>query len=174
MESGSGSEAAGQRPPVRTRGADACSSGVTVDAVHADAPLCDDLEAVCPRNHCSRIRVVPANDAIEALDVTQQPGFAELLIDLRRFVLDTELGETRTAAQNGLGVALLYQGEPMAARAAYGKAIDADPGNEKARANLAALRCRYGDQDGAKKELAGVKNGALAGADVDPEWRSCR
>ena len=86
----------------------------------------------------------------------------------------TELGETRTAAQNGLGVALLYQGEPMAARAAYGKAIDADPGNDKARANLAALRCRYGDQDGARKELASVKNGALAGADVDPEWRACR
>ena len=86
----------------------------------------------------------------------------------------TELGETRAAAQNGLGVALLYQGEPMAARAAYGKAIDADPANDKARANLAALRCRYGDQDGAKKELASVKNGTLAGADVDPEWRTCR
>ena len=46
--------------------------------------------------------------------------------------------------------------------------------NDKARANLAALRCRYGDQDGARKELASVKNGALAGADVDPEWRTCR
>ena len=62
----------------------------------------------------------------------------------------------------------------MAARAAYAKAIDADPTNEKARVNLAALRCRFGDQDGAKKELASVKNGALAGADLDPEWRSCR
>ena len=86
----------------------------------------------------------------------------------------TELAETRTAAQNGLGVALLYQGEPMGARAAYAKALEADPANDKARANLAALRCRYGDQDGAKKELASVKNGALAGADLDPEWRSCR
>ena len=86
----------------------------------------------------------------------------------------TELGETRSAAQNGLGVALLYQGEPMGARAAYGKAIEADPANEKARANLAALRCRYGDQDGAKKELAGVKSAALPGFDVDPEWRTCR
>ena len=62
----------------------------------------------------------------------------------------------------------------MAARAAYGKAIDADPGNEKARANLAALRCRYGDQDGARKELASVKSANLGGGDVDPEWRSCR
>ncbi|HET9158271.1 MAG TPA: tetratricopeptide repeat protein, partial [Myxococcaceae bacterium] len=86
----------------------------------------------------------------------------------------TELGENRAVAQNGLGVALLYQGEPMAARAAYGKAIDADPANDKARANLAALRCRYGDQDGARKELASVKNAAIAGADVDPEWRTCR
>ncbi|MGZ5958583.1 MAG: tetratricopeptide repeat protein, partial [Myxococcaceae bacterium] len=86
----------------------------------------------------------------------------------------TELGEARTRAQNGLGVALLYQGEPMGARAAYAKAIESDPANEKARANLAALRCRYGDQDGARKELSGVKNGALAGYDVDPEWRACR
>ena len=87
----------------------------------------------------------------------------------------TELGETRDRRpRTALGVALLYQGEPMAARAAYGKAIDADPGYEKARANLAALRCRYGDQDGARKELASVKNGTLAGGDVDPEWRSCR
>ncbi len=86
----------------------------------------------------------------------------------------TELGEARTRAQNGLGVALLYQGEPMGARAAYAKAIESDPANEKARANLAALRCRYGDQDGARKELSGVKNGALAGFDVDPEWRACR
>lgn len=86
----------------------------------------------------------------------------------------TELGETRSAAQNGLGVALLYQGEPMAARSAYGKAIEADQGNEKARANLAALRCRYGDQEGARKELASVRSAALAGFDVDPEWRSCR
>ena len=86
----------------------------------------------------------------------------------------TELGETRASAHNALGVALLYQGEPMAARAAYGKALDADPTNEKARANLAALRCRYGDQDGARKELSELKDGALAGADVDPEWRTCR
>ena len=86
----------------------------------------------------------------------------------------TELGETRASAHNALGVALLYQGEPMAARAAYGKALDADPTYEKARANLAALRCRYGDQDGARRELSGVKDGTLAGADVDPEWRTCR
>ena len=86
----------------------------------------------------------------------------------------TELGEARSKAQNGLGVALLYQGEPMAARAAYAKAIEADPANEKARANLAALRCRYGDQDGARKELSGVKGGTLGGFDVDPEWRACR
>ena len=86
----------------------------------------------------------------------------------------TELADARSTAQNALGVALLYQGEPMAARAAYGKALDADPSNEKARANLAALRCRYGDRDGAKKELSSVKAAALSGSDIDPEWRTCR
>ena len=86
----------------------------------------------------------------------------------------TELSDARSTAQNALGVALLYQGEPMAARAAYGKAIDADPSNEKARANLAALRCRYGDRDGARKELSAVKAASLSGSDLDPEWRTCR
>ena len=62
----------------------------------------------------------------------------------------------------------------MAARAAYGKALDSDPTYEKARANLAALRCRFGDSEGAKRELALLKDGALDGPDVDPEWKACR
>jgi hypothetical protein len=53
--------------------------------------------------------------------------------------------------------------------------LDADPTNEKARANLAALRCRFGDAEGAKRELSVLKDvSALRGADVDPEWKACR
>ena len=38
-----------------------------------------------------------------------------------------------------------------------------------------ALRCRYGDAEGAKRELSVLKDvSGLRGADVDPEWRSCK
>ena len=87
----------------------------------------------------------------------------------------TEVQENRASAQNALGIALLYQGDPMAARAAYAKALESDPGYDKAHANLAALHCRYGDVEGARKELGLVKNpAAVQGSDVDPDWRACR
>ncbi|MFN0063847.1 MAG: hypothetical protein ACKVPX_15180 [Myxococcaceae bacterium] len=85
-----------------------------------------------------------------------------------------ELEDNRASLHNALGVSLLYQGEPMAARAEYGKALEADPTSERARANVAALRCRFGDVEGAKRELALIKGaGNLQGADIDPEWRAC-
>ena len=87
----------------------------------------------------------------------------------------TELEDGRATAHNALGLAELYEGDPMGARAEYQKAIDSDPTLEKARANLAALRCRYGDVEGAKRELGLIKETAgLASADVDPEWKACR
>jgi tetratricopeptide (TPR) repeat protein len=87
----------------------------------------------------------------------------------------TELEDGRATAHNALGLAELYEGDPMGARAEYQKAIDSDPTLEKARANLAALRCRYGDVEGAKRELGLIKETAgLGGADVDPEWKACR
>jgi Flp pilus assembly protein TadD len=84
-----------------------------------------------------------------------------------------ELEDGRASAHSALGYALLLQGKPMDARAEYGRALDADPTYVKAKANLAALRCRYGDTEGAKRELAGVKE-AVAGTDVDPDWKACR
>ena len=62
----------------------------------------------------------------------------------------------------------------MAARGRVRQGARGGPDYDKARANLAALRCRYGDAEGAKRELAVLKDGALAGADVDPEWKTCR
>jgi len=86
----------------------------------------------------------------------------------------TEIEDSRASAHNALGMALLLQGDAMGARAAYGRALDADPTFEKARANLAALRCRFGDAEGAKRELSLLKEGGVEGADVDPEWRACQ
>lgn len=86
-----------------------------------------------------------------------------------------ELEDARASAHNALGYTLLLLGDPMAARAEYGRALEADPTWEKARANVGALRCRYGDVEGARRELAVVKDvGALTGAEVDPEWKTCR
>ena len=62
----------------------------------------------------------------------------------------------------------------MGARAEYGRALDVDPTFEKARANLAALKCRYGDQEGAKREMAILKGVAAPAPDVDPGWRDCK
>ncbi len=87
----------------------------------------------------------------------------------------SELQDNRSTAHNALGVALLLQGDAMGARSAYGKALDSDPTFDKARANLASLRCRFGDHDGAKRELALLKEvSSLSGPDLDPEWKACR
>ncbi|MFZ5468628.1 MAG: tetratricopeptide repeat protein [Myxococcota bacterium] len=86
-----------------------------------------------------------------------------------------ELEDSRASAHAALGYALLLQGEAMGAREEYGRALDADPTYEKARANLAALRCRFGDVEGAKRELSVLKEASgLSGPDLDKEWRSCR
>ncbi len=87
----------------------------------------------------------------------------------------TELEENRASAWNAVGLAMLLSGDAMGARAAYGKALDSDPTFEKARANLAALRCRFGDVEGSRRELAVLKDvAAMAGPEVDPEWRNCK
>ena len=63
----------------------------------------------------------------------------------------------------------------MGARAEYGRALESDPTFEKARANVAALKCRFGDTEGAGRELSVIKEAEkLSGPDVDPEWKSCK
>ena len=114
-----------------------------------------------------------SSGALEALGMaylqSRQLAMAELTL-----ARATEIEDNRASAHNALGLALLLQGDAMGARAAYGKALDADPTFEKARANLAALRCRFGDAEGAKRELSLLKEGGLDGPDVDPEWRACQ
>ena len=86
-----------------------------------------------------------------------------------------EIEDTRASAHSAMGYALLLEGDAMNARAEYARALEADPTYEKARANLAALRCRYSDKEGAKRELSLLKDAeAIKGCDVDPEWKTCR
>ncbi|MBK7860955.1 MAG: tetratricopeptide repeat protein [Archangiaceae bacterium] len=86
-----------------------------------------------------------------------------------------EIEDNRASAHSALGYSFLLEGDAMTARAEYARALEADPTFEKARANLAALRCRFADRDGAKRELSLLKDPeAIKGADIDPEWKTCK
>jgi tetratricopeptide (TPR) repeat protein len=94
------------------------------------------------------------------------------ILNLNRAV---EIDDARASAHSALGYAFLLNGDAQAARAEYARALEADPTFDKARANLGALRCRFFDVEGAKRELGVVKDtSALSGPDVDPEWKSCK
>lgn len=121
-----------------------------------------------------RVDANPDAATLEALGLAylsaQQVALAQLT--LSRVI---ELEDARASAHSALGYALLLKGDAMGARAEYARALEADPTFHKARANLAALHCRFGDVEGAKREVSVVEDsGALTGPDLDPEWRSCR
>jgi cellulose synthase operon protein C len=93
------------------------------------------------------------------------------ILNLNRAI---EIEDTRASAHAALGYSFLLTGDSASARGEYGRALEADPTFDKARANLAGLKCRYLDVVGAKQEAAVVKDASLAGPDVDPEWKSCK
>lgn len=69
--------------------------------------------------------------------------------------------------------ALLLNGDASGAARALDLALAVEPRYAKARANRAALRCRFGDLAGARHDLALLEpDTALTG--VDPEWARCR
>lgn len=93
------------------------------------------------------------------------------ILNLNRVI---EIDDARASAHSALGYAFLLNGDSASARGEYGRALEADPTFDKARANLAGLKCRYLDVVGAKQEAAVVKDAGLSGPDVDPEWKSCK
>lgn len=94
------------------------------------------------------------------------------ILNLNRAI---EIDDARASAHSALGYAFLQNGDAAAARGEYGRALEADPTFDKARANLGALKCRYLDLEGAKREIAVIKDlSSAAGPDVDPEWKSCK
>jgi tetratricopeptide (TPR) repeat protein len=97
------------------------------------------------------------------------PAMARLAF-ARALEADKSIG----AAHTGLGYALLRLGEPSLAAAAYREALTVDPSNAIAHGNLAALKCRFGDFEGARVELDQVTDkGVLKGPTADPEWKGC-
>ncbi len=86
-----------------------------------------------------------------------------------------EIEDSRASTHAALGYAFVLSGDAAAARGEYARALEDDPTLEKARANLAALRCRFGDVEGAQRELSVLKDvAALTGPDLDPEWKTCK
>lgn len=110
----------------------------------------------------------------EALGMAYLQGYQVKKAQLA-FTRAIELEDNRASAHNALGYTLLLEGDANAARAEYGRALETDPTFERARANIGALKCRFSDPEGAKRELSVIKDmGALNSPDVDPEWKSCR
>jgi tetratricopeptide (TPR) repeat protein len=97
------------------------------------------------------------------------PAMARLV-----FARALEVNKSLVQAQTGLGYSLLQLGEPMAAGAAYREALNMEPANALAHGNLAALKCRFGDQAGARAELEQVSDKSqLNGPAADPAWKPC-
>lgn len=121
-----------------------------------------------------KVEATLSAEALEALGMAYLESRQFALAQLT-FGRVTELQDTRAVAHNALGWALLNQGDAMNARAAYAKALESDPTYGKARLNLAALRCRFGDTEGARRELSVLKDVAsLNGPDVDAGWKACK
>lgn len=90
------------------------------------------------------------------------------------FLRALESDKAYAPALAGLGWSLLQLGEATEAAQAYTSALASDPTNALARGNLAALRCRFGDREGARAEIKKVADtGQLTGPSVDPEWQGC-
>ncbi len=112
--------------------------------------------------------------SFEQLGVANLGGF-QLKAAQVAFNRAIEIEDNRASAHSALGYSFLLEGDAMIARAEYARALEADPTYEKARANLAALRCRFADKEGAKRELSLLKDPeSIKGPDVDPEWKTCR
>jgi tetratricopeptide (TPR) repeat protein len=90
------------------------------------------------------------------------------------FVRDGQVDATRPAAWLGAGLALARLGEFGDAHDAFAKALEVDPNSDLAHADLAALRCRFGDAEGARAELQKVHAAPEASPLLDPDWQRCR
>ncbi len=89
------------------------------------------------------------------------------------FLRETQVDGTKAVAYVGIAAALMHLGELTDAHDALAKAIELDPGLDVGRANMAALRCRFGDIEGAKGDLAKV-HGTPDSPLLDADWAKCK
>jgi len=118
--------------------------------------------------------------AKNASDVEALEGLGRAYLDagdLRRarlvFGRMVEVDENRAVGHSSLGHILVRMGELELGKQALQRALELDARDDVARANLAALKCRYGDPDGAKADLAKLKS-SPSGPGVDADWARCR
>jgi tetratricopeptide (TPR) repeat protein len=90
------------------------------------------------------------------------------------FVRDSEVDGTRAQPLVGAGMALAKQGQFTDAHDAFAKAIELDPQSDLAHADMAALRCRFGDAEGAKAELAKIHAAPDPSPLLDADWSRCK
>jgi tetratricopeptide (TPR) repeat protein len=123
-----------------------------------------------------RLRLQHTPDDGEALLNLGELYLAAGDVHRARLVLNRllEVTDTNSRAQSDLAVALWRLGEVQTANGVFRKALELDSGNDKARANLAAMYCLYGDVDGAKKEIASLKNPPQSAFDVEGSYTRCQ
>ncbi|MBS2031326.1 MAG: tetratricopeptide repeat protein [Deltaproteobacteria bacterium] len=90
------------------------------------------------------------------------------------FARDSEVDGTRAVPLVGIGMALIKLGQATDAHDAFAKAIDLDPNSDLAHADMAALRCRFGDVEGAKAELGKIHATPDATPLLDADWQRCK
>jgi tetratricopeptide (TPR) repeat protein len=156
---------------VFTSGALGCR--IRAESAPAPLPAAAGGRGSNPDEALKKLESQPSAAGFEALGQAYLEG-RQLSLAQLAYSRAIELEDSRAAAHNGLGFALWLQGDAMAAKASFRKALEVDPSYDKARANLSALRCRFGDKEGAQRELSGMKDSSVSGADVDSEWRACK
>jgi len=105
-----------------------------------------------------------SHDLQQALDALIAGAFHEAGERLGRIALpDTANAELRLRVAMGLGIVHQRLGDPVAAEAAFDRAIAADPGNVAARLDRGALRGRRGDFAGAWEDFTRTGDSYEAG-----------
>ncbi|HCF59396.1 MAG TPA: hypothetical protein DFS52_15565 [Myxococcales bacterium] len=139
------------------------------------------LPVPAPRTAPEASRIKPFREALsrDPDDIKALEGLGQVLLeagDYHRarlaFARIGELDLNYGPAQAALGFVHLKMGEPVLAVAALNRALEIDARDAKARANLAAIKCRFGDEKGARAELKRLKT-RPSGPDVDPEYTAC-
>ncbi|MHB8417149.1 MAG: tetratricopeptide repeat protein [Myxococcales bacterium] len=122
-----------------------------------------------------RNRLMKSPEDVEALRGLAESDLAAGDARRARLVLARllELAESDPKAEADMGVALWRLGEVADASAAFHKALEQDPDNGVAKADLASMLCRDGDVEGARQKLAGAKLPPPS-FNVDPGYLRCQ
>jgi tetratricopeptide (TPR) repeat protein len=112
-------------------------------------------------------------DALENLGATylQAGDYHRALLTYTR---EVQVNGTKGSAYAGIGMSHEKMGELGDAHDAFAKALDVDPTDDLSHADMAGLKCRFGDIEGAKAELSKLHGAPTQVTPVlDPNWSAC-